>query len=148
MTTANSSKLHLLVRLDESLVDQLDTNGFHLLSLEKDELSTMTVEGLSGKVLDLLRAIEQKKLVSRFEDPRRQAHCQMRCLEVNPVLYNASRPKRLRMQWPDGTALGRRVCLGYMVDDAAFQTWWEYWQRFKDTELCLHVETDRGASWQ
>ncbi|KAK8040051.1 hypothetical protein PG993_008462 [Apiospora rasikravindrae] len=142
MTTATSSNLLLLVQLNASLADQLEANHLQLLSLDKDELSNMTVEGLSTKVWDLLLAIEQRMLTSWWEDPCRQAECQMRSLELEPVLYEASRPKRLWMQWPGG----RSVCLGYMVDEGSFRTWWEYWQMFKDTELCLQVVINRRVS--
>lgn len=142
MTIADSDKFLLVVQLDPPLKETLKTGRFHILSLDKSELWGITVEEVSRKVWDLLTAIEGKMLSRIFEDPGRQTECQMRALELDTWINDASRPQKLQMQWSGG----RSVCLQDMIDDVEFQTWWEYWQRFESPELCLKVVTNwKGA---
>ncbi|KAK8135020.1 hypothetical protein PG984_007032 [Apiospora sp. TS-2023a] len=143
MATADSNKFLLLVDLDEWVRETLQTNRFHLLSLDKSELSDLTVEGLSKKVRELLEAIAQKMLLRMFKDPSRRDECQLRTLDLDPWLYDAAEPKHLSMQWGNN----RSVRLGGGLDDAAFKTWWEYWQKFKSTDLCLAVVTNWGHAY-
>lgn len=143
MTTTGSNKFLLLVGFDGWLEETLKTGCYHLLSFDKSELSHITVEKVSQKVLGLLEAIEQKTLSRMYEDPSRRAECQMRDLELEHWLHEVSRPKKLWMQWEGN----RNVCLDDLIDDVSFRTWWEYWQRFESTELCLKVVTNWGGDY-
>ncbi|KAK7920070.1 hypothetical protein PG985_008092 [Apiospora marii] len=138
MAIVESNELLLVVQLDDPLAETLKTSHFHILPLDKSELADMTVEEFSQEVFGVLYAIQEKLLSAMWKDPSRRDECQLRTLELDPLLHDASKPEKLWMHW--GKA--RRVCLEDVVNDAAFRTWWRYWQRLDSTTLRLKVVTN------
>lgn len=93
MTTDRTNDIFLLVDLDHSLAATLGTNNYHILTLEKAELSTLTIEEFCAQVTALLRAIETGSQPSRHKNRSQWSSYQRGAIALGPVLLTAAEPK-------------------------------------------------------